>query len=113
MTDMSEDLQSYKILTKTMETYDKVAETEDEDNPDKKLTPGPTPDNPVACLSPTINPSLHHSPKEKKPIVIPSTQQSAQPFWQQSKRKSQSMELQQEQKKKLSGHSCQSLQQKD
>ena len=41
MADMSEDLQSYKILTKTMETYDKVAETEEEDNPDKKVNPWP------------------------------------------------------------------------
>ena len=101
-------------------SYDEVAEAEDEENhdekdADKKLPPGPAPDNPIDCLSPAINPSPCHSPMKKKPMVVPLTQQSTQRGWQQSKRNTQSMQSQQEKKmkKKKSAPSHQSPQQED
>ena len=61
--------------TKTMESdenfkYDKVVETEDEED---HIHPDPTPDNPDDGLSHTIYPSPHDSPRKKKPIVVPLT----------------------------------------
>ena len=51
-------------------------EDPDEDEGDKKLPPGTTPDDPVSCSATVTHPSpldsspLHHSPRKKDPIVV-------------------------------------------